>query len=65
MCGHPLTVSCHPDWSSASRDIKYLICQATSQNHVIKQSSALWHCRYDTLICKAISEGYVSNHVTS
>ena len=27
------------DWSSACKDIKYLICHVTSQNHVIDGSS--------------------------
>ena len=42
--GGTLTVNCHlatfgGHWSSASGDIKYLICKATSQDHVIEQSS--------------------------
>ena len=40
--GGTLTVSYHlaifgRHWSSASGDIKYLICKATSQDHVLEQ----------------------------
>ena len=44
MSGNPLTVSCHlaifgGHWSGGSGYIKYLICPASSQDHVIEQSS--------------------------
>ena len=32
-------VMCGGHWSRASRDIKYLTCQVTLQNHVIEGSS--------------------------
>ena len=40
------------DWSSASGDIKYLICHLASQNHVIEgpssfmSGSSSWYCHH-------------------
>ena len=37
MVSHDLA-KFHGYWASASGDIKYVICQVTSQNHVIERS---------------------------
>ena len=63
----PLTVIHHfpmfdGHWSIASRDIKYLICHMTSQNHVILGSSNFMSGRFSlhvTILPSLVAIGIV------